>query len=172
MRYATISSLIAALFLAATSLPAQAASAEKIAAAEEVFNILGLTSSIQEEARTIVVNELEHAMMNLPGNYAQYRSAFVRDQAAIIRSSEDAANAGIVKELAHQFATDHADYFTVDELQQIVAYSKTPAGQKMISAQSLVFNRRDPDPSDLRDGVDDAISAVTDEWLRKQQGGR
>jgi hypothetical protein len=169
MRYATIASLVTVVLFATASLGAQAAppSAAKIAAAEEAFQILGLTYEYQAAIRTVIDGRIAQMKDDIMRSGNEDReAAFIADLPAIARASEEAANARI-KAAAHQFATDHADYFTLDELQQIVAFSKTPAGQKMISAQPFVFDNKHNYTEGLRGMAFEAYDSVVMDWQRK-----
>jgi uncharacterized protein len=129
MRTATIAVFVAAILFAALPLKAQtlpppAPPAENLAAAQELIQTMRATDQFKALLPTI--------MSNMKNTVVQNRPEMEKNYDNMVPLFTEAANARL-NEFTDQLAAVYARHFTIDELHQIIAFYKTPTGQKMIA---------------------------------------
>lgn len=129
MRTVTIAAFIAAMLFAAPALHAQTLPpapppAENLAAAKELIQTMRATDQFKALLPTIMANMKNAIVQNRPEMEKNYDN--------MVPLFTDAANARL-NEFTDQLAAVYARHFTIDELHNIIAFYKTPTGQKMIA---------------------------------------
>lgn len=129
MRIATIAAFVAATFFAAPALQAQtlpppAPPAENLAAAQELIQTMRATDQFKALLPTI--------MANMKAAIVQNRPEMEKNYDTMMPLFTQTANARL-NEFTDQLAAVYARHFSIDELHQIIAFYKTPTGQKMIA---------------------------------------
>jgi uncharacterized protein len=134
IRYARVAILVAVALFAVSPLRAQAPSdapppAENLAAARELVAVMKATDQFKVLLPSIF-QALKQAIV-------QGRPEVAKDYDAIV----PIVTAGAMKRLdafAEVLATVYARNFSVDELHDLIAFYKTPTGQKLIARQPVI----------------------------------
>jgi uncharacterized protein len=134
LRYARVAILVALALFAVSPLRAQAPSdapppAENLAAARELVAVMKATDQFKVLLPSIF-QALKQAIV-------QGRPEVAKDYDAIV----PIVTAGAMKRLdafAEVLATVYARNFSVDELHDLIAFYKTPTGQKLIARQPVI----------------------------------
>ena len=128
MRYAIIAVIFA--LLGANSCWAQSPSAspstDAMATARELVQVTHATDSLRKILPTILQNLKAAVVQNRPEVEKQYDSMMP----IFLAKAQDHLN-----ELTEAIAAIYATDFTADELHDIIAFYRTPTGQKLISRQ-------------------------------------
>jgi uncharacterized protein len=169
MRTATIAVFAAAFFLATASLRAQTLPPqppEKIAAAQELLQAMRapdkFTPMVMKtiDARRVIFETDAIERNPSPDNV----NTLMKEYDAMVPSFIEAANPHI-KEARDNLLEFYSDQFTLDELHQLTAFYKSPAGQKMLSTQYNLFLEETGIANRIVEAVDADIRKRVDELL-------
>ena len=124
--------LVAAVLLLTTPARAQSPSPESTAAAKELIDTINLANQFKNLAPVI--------MKNLKPAIVQGRSDVDRDYDAMMPVVLEAFQARI-GELTDALAIIYSSNFSAEELRAVIAFYKTPVGQKFLQKQPLLVQQ-------------------------------
>ena len=134
MRYANIAAFAVAFFLAIGPLRAQAPSTaapspENLAAARELVATMRATDQFKVLLPTIVEGMKPAIVQGRP----QVEKDFDAIMPVVIKGAMQRLN-----QLAEMLAVVYARNFSVDEIHDLIAFYKTPTGEKLLDRQAVV----------------------------------
>jgi hypothetical protein len=124
--------LLAAVLLLTASARAQSPSPESTAAAKELINTINLADQFK--------NLMPMIMKNLKPAIVQGRSEVDRDYDAMVPVLLEASQARI-GELIEAVAIIYSSNFSAEELRAVIAFYKTPVGQKFLQKQPFMMQQ-------------------------------
>ena len=124
--------LFAAVLLLAAPARAQSPSPESTAAAKELINTINLADQFK--------NLMPMIMKNLKPAIVQGRSGVDRDYDAMVPVLLEASQARI-RELIEAVAIIYSSNFSAEELRAVIAFYKTPVGQKFLQKQPFMMQQ-------------------------------
>ncbi len=134
MRYANIAAFAVAFFLAISPLQAQAPSTaapspENLAAARELVTTMRATDQFKVLLPTIVEGMKPAIVQGRP----QVAKDFDAIMPIVIQGAMQRLD-----QLAEMLAVVYARNFTVDEIHDLIAFYKTPTGEKLLERQGVI----------------------------------
>ena len=124
--------LFAAVLLLTAPARAQSPSPESTAAAKELINTINLADQFK--------NLMPMIMKNLKPAIVQGRSEIDRDYDAMVPILLEASQARI-GELIEAVAIIYSSNFSAEELRAVIAFYKTPVGQKFLQKQPFMMQQ-------------------------------
>ena len=124
--------LLAAVLLLTAPARAQSPSPESTAAAKELINTINLADQFK--------NLMPMIMKNLKPAIVQGRSEVDRDYDAMVPVLLEASQARI-GELIEAVAIIYSSNFSAEELRAVIAFYKTPVGQKFLQKQPFMMQQ-------------------------------
>jgi hypothetical protein len=124
--------VLAAVLLLAASAQAQSPSPESLAAAKELIN----TINFPDQFKAL----MPIMMKNLKPAIVQGRADIDRDYEDMMPGLLDAFQSRI-GELSDAAAAIYASNFSAEELKTVIAFYKTPAGQKFLQKQPVILQQ-------------------------------
>jgi uncharacterized protein len=124
--------LFVAVLLLAAPAQAQSSSPDSEAAAKELINTINLADQFK--------NLMPVIMKNLKPAIVQGRSEVDRDYDAMVPALLEASQARI-GELIEAVAVIYSSNFSAEELRAVIAFYKTPAGQKFLQRQPVIVQQ-------------------------------
>jgi hypothetical protein len=127
-----VAGLFAAVLLLTAPARAQSPSLESIAVAKELINTINLADQFK--------NLMPMIMKNLKPAIVQGRSEIDRDYDAMVPILLEASQARI-GELIEAVAIIYSSNFSAEELRAVIAFYKTPVGQKFLQKQPFMMQQ-------------------------------
>lgn len=131
-RFCRMAGLFAAVLLLTAPARAQSPSPESTAAARELVNTINLADQFK--------NLMPMIMKNLKPAIVQGRSEVDRDYDAMVPVMLEASQARI-GELIEAVAIVYSSNFSAEELRAVIAFYKTPVGQKFLQKQPFMMQQ-------------------------------
>jgi hypothetical protein len=125
-------SVLAAVLLLAAPARAQSPSPDSLSAAKELIN----TINFPDQFKAL----MPIMMKNLKPAIVQGRADIDRDYEALMPALIDMAQSRI-SELSDAAAAIYASNFSAEELRTLIAFYKTPAGQKLLQKQPVIVQQ-------------------------------
>ncbi|HTV38867.1 MAG TPA: DUF2059 domain-containing protein [Xanthobacteraceae bacterium] len=164
MRYAKVAAVVAALFFSVYPLRAQtpstaAPSAENLAAARELVAAMRATDQFKVVLPAIVEGMKPAVVQGRP----QVAKDFDAIMPIIVNGAMQRVN-----ELAEMLAVIYARNFSVDEIHDLIAFYKTPTGQKLLERQATIARESMAAGQQFGQGLVQDIRQQIDDELKKR----